>query len=52
MYRLLNKIINRSRNIGPVINRNNNGTMDGKEDPVLSKFLSFQHSSVVVKITY
>ena len=27
-------------------------TIDGKEDPGLSKFLSFQHSAVVIKITY
>ena len=27
-------------------------TIDGKEDPGLSKFLSFRHSAVVIKITY
>ena len=27
-------------------------TIDGKEDPGFSKFLSFQHSAVVIKITY
>ena len=27
-------------------------TIDGKEDPGLSKILSFHHSAVVIKITY
>ena len=27
-------------------------TIDGKEDPGFSKFFSFQHIAVVIKITY